>query len=507
MMNLAQIRSMQTMFGFDAVTDKGRRKAPETRSVHENRVLTIRKRKRLQATAQDQVRNLSLAAWMVRRQIAYVSRFHVSFRTGKPGIDELVNRLFKWHGRPVNFDYGRKHGRDEMFDLYEREKITGGDAALLKLDDLKLQAIESDMIAKGEKRAGTGFPVAPKEVTDEGLILSADGAKIEQFAICNRGTAGKDVVFDHMANWDTVIFDAYYDRLSSQNRGTSPLSTAINTLQDTYEGLEYNQVKAKMHALFGIALIRGPESANMGGASGVTAETENQASTSKQTELDIDPTDINLIDLNVGEKIETIESGTPSTEFVNGSYLFIQIAMLALDIPVTAFDSRRSSFSARIADLNEYEVSVESKRTKNRYVRKEYSDWLIDQTWNDPNWRIGDTADRAGMTKRDVQEALEWIPSGSPWLDKLKQVKGDELAIDLRLDNALDAARRRGGNVYRNIDKQLEVEKYEMEQRALKGLPEAEPQEAPTAAMSEDRLADIVTDALQTVEDDREVPA
>jgi len=32
-------------------------------------------------------------------------------------------------------------------------------------------------------------------------------------------------------------------------------------------------------------------------------------------------------------------------EFVEGSYLFVQIAMLALDIPVTCFDSRRSSFS------------------------------------------------------------------------------------------------------------------------------------------------------------------
>jgi capsid protein len=71
------------------------------------------------------------------------------------------------------------------------------------------------------------------------------------------------------------------------------------------------------------------------------------------------------------------------------------------------------------------------------------------------------------MTKRDVQEAVEWIPNGAPWLDKLKQVKGDELAISLHLDNPIDAARRRGEDVFENVDKSLAVEKYERDQRAI----------------------------------------
>ena len=76
---------------------------------------------------------------------------------------------------------------------------------------------------------------------------------------------------------------------------------------------------------------------------------------------------------------------------------------------------------------------------------------------------------------RDLKDECEWIPSGSPWLDKLKQIKGDEKAIELRVDNAIDAARRRGSNVFRNIDKQLEVEKYVLQMFDKKAEAETKP--------------------------------
>ena len=71
------------------------------------------------------------------------------------------------------------------------------------------------------------------------------------------------------------------------------------------------------------------------------------------------------------------------------------------------------------------------------------------------------------MGLRDVQESVEWIPSGSPWLDKGAQVSGDQLAISIGLDNAIDAARRRGGDVFANIDKTAQVMAYAKE----KGVP------------------------------------
>lgn len=444
-------------FAYNAAEDKGRRQAPKRRVQHEKDVLTRPKRERLIATAQDQSRNHSLVAWMVRKHLDYVSKFHISFRTGKDPIDNLVNRIFRWHGAPRNLDFMQRFGRDEMFRLFELEKVLAGDAGLLKLDDLKLQAIESDLIAKGEG--------SPAEVNDSGLVVDEYG-RVIKYSICNRGDTGRRYIYNNLEDPANLIFDGYWNRFSSQFRGVSPLSTAINTVQDIHEAFEFNLIKAKMHALFGVAVLRDSQGVGaFGGNAGAGAETVEQEADAEDNHLKLDPRSINIMDLNPGDDVKILESQTPSSQFVEGSYLFIQIAMLALDIPVTCFDSRRSSFSARIADLNEYEVSADYKRTKNRYVRQEYSDWVIDTIWNDPDsdWPLRQVAQEAGMRKRDVQEAVEWIPSGAPWLDKYKQLQGDQLAIDIGLDNAIDACRRRGGNVFDNIDKQSQVVAYAKE--------------------------------------------
>ena len=508
-------------FGYNATEDRGHRTAPRTRVYHEGEVLTKYKRTKLTATTQDQIRNHSLVAWMVRKHLDYVSKFHFSFRTGKPDLDAIVNRIFRWHGAPRNIDFLGRFGRDEMFRLYELEKVVSGDAGLIKLEDLKLQALESDLICKGQG--------APDGVNDSGLIVDSKG-RVLSYCVCERGANGATPIFSHLEPRENIIFDGYWSRFSSQFRGVSPLSTAINTVADLHESFEYNLVKAKMHALFGVAIMRDAMgTSDMGGASGSSSArpwvaeaytwavsdyctysgklygcnaAHNTTSASvfatdlaagywtadvTQDALNLDPKTINILDLNPGEKVETIESDTPSSQFVEGSYLFIQIAMLALDIPITSFDSRRSSFSARIADLNEYEVSSDSKRTKNRYVRQEYSDWIIETIWNTSNeWALKDVALRNGMKMRDVQEAVEWIPSGSPWLDKYKQIQGDQLGIDIYLDNPIDACRRRGGDVFANIDKIAEVRAY----AEAAGIPPPVQSGATPAAVVEDDEAD-----------------
>jgi hypothetical protein len=451
-------------FGYNAVQDKNRRQAPQTRVKTEDEVLNKSKRTKMLATAQDQMRNLSLVAWMVRKHLDYVSSFHASFRTEKEPVDKLVNEILDWHGAPDNFDFLGRFGRNEMFRFYELEKVVSGDAGLLKLNDLKLQAIESDLIAKG------ALPENPSEtqkdsfakINGPGLVLDKDG-RILEYAICTRGKNGATPIFDHLEARGNLIFDGYWSRFSSQYRGISPLSAAINTVQDLHESFEFNLLKQKMHALFGVAVLRkSPDTGNFGGAGGATAETAGAAATDAQTELDMNPRAINMLDLEDTDKVEILESKTPSIEFVNGSYLYIQIAMLALDIPVTSFDSRRSSFSARIADLNEYEVSVDYKRDKNRHARKAYSDWLLAQIWNNPasEWKLAQVAQRNEMTLTQVQNAVDWIPMGAPWLDKFEAGYGRRSRNQSRpgqFHRRGAAARRRRVREYRQAEESSEL--------------------------------------------------
>ena len=116
---------------YSAAEDKGRRRSPLTRIKHEQKILGKAKRERLQATAQDQNRDHSIVAWMVRKHLDYVSSFHFSFRTATPDatdidpkaqLDRLVNRIFKWHGAPANIDFFGRFGRDELFRLRRAER-------------------------------------------------------------------------------------------------------------------------------------------------------------------------------------------------------------------------------------------------------------------------------------------------------------------------------------------------------------------------------------------------
>ena len=474
---MAQIQKRITSFEYDAIVDKKRRRAPANKVKHEGIVLNEKKRAKLLGTTQDQVRNHSLVAWMVRKHLDYVSSFHFNFRTENDDLNKVVNRIFNWHSSAKNIDISERLGRDEMFRMFEMEKTVSGDAAFIKIaDEMKLQCIESDLIAR-PKTFDDDTPESTvtkaKGVNDSGIIRGSRSQPLE-YSICNRGPDGKTKEFDHFEAADNVIFDAYFTRFSSQFRGVSPLSTAINTVQDLGESFEANILKAKLTALFGIAIMRKPGAPDLGGAAGTLEETADAAATPTDTHLDINLDTINIIDLDEDEKIEVIESGTPSTEFINATYVYIHLVLLALDIPVTYFDSRRSSFSARIADSNDYEKASEWKREKNRVARQDYSDFVVDTIWKDDadEWGLKAATEAAGLSLRDLKDEIEWIPSGSPWLDKLKQILGDEKAIELRVDNAIDAARRRGSNVFRNIDKQLEVEKYELDKRLDLGLPE-----------------------------------
>lgn len=473
--------SKATQFDYDAVKTTNRRRKPTERLRAEHVILPDSKRKKLLSTVQDQIRNASTAAWMVRRHLDYVSKFKLQFRTGNEQLDLLVNRIFRWHAQPRNFDVAERFGREEMFRMFELEKVASGDAAMIKTGDIKLQAIESDLIAYPS--GGT----LPKELAgqvdrDTGVVMDETRpGRIAQFCICNRGKEGIQVVFDHLEQSENVIFDAYYTRFSSQVRGVSPLSTAINSIQDVYEGVDFNLAKAKVHALFGIALMRDYSGAStdqeevyeFGGASGITqglTESADGAPTSdagtKQIEASLQemkPNEMLMVDMDTKGRIDTIESKTPSAEFKDFTEFVIRLSMLALDIPYSAFDSKSSSFSSMIADQNMYEVACKWKREKNQWKRHEYSDWLLESIWNDEDsdWPLRQVAQAAGINRlRELQDLVEWVPAGFPWLQKLQEVQGDIKAISVGLDNPIDACKRRGGDFFVNIQKTADAYNY-----------------------------------------------
>jgi capsid protein len=440
--------------GYNAIEDIGRRKSPMTYAKSETIILPGYKREKLQATAQEQFRNHALLAWMVRKHLAYVTRFEPHFRTGNKELDRYINDKFSWHARKENFDIAGRHDRNSAIMIYEACKVLAGDALFLKLKSGHMQGIEPDRVAFPSDEIPKGYENG--KISTEGLVLD-DYGRVREFCITKRNPSnGTGHLFEKMAKAADTIYDGYFFRFD-QFRGVSPLTTAINNCQDLAESWEWTLLKIKIHSLFGIAVKHeAPLGTNYNKqGQGTPNPTANETVIPNQ----IKPSGIMSLDLKPGDSVDTIESKTPSQEMQSYSELMIRVTLLALDIPYTAFNSMASSFSARIADRVEYEEAARYKREKNAEVLRQYSDFEID-LWMREDVKLQQLVKAAKMTADDIKYELEWIAAGTPWLDKTKEVEGDTKALAIGADSIPRICKRRGLDAFVLVDEQAEFLKY-----------------------------------------------
>jgi capsid protein len=107
----------------------------------------------------------------------------------------------------------------------------------------------------------------------------------------------------------------------------------------------------------------------------------------------------------------------------------VRSVLLSLDIPFTFYDSLTASFSARIADRNEYEESCESKREKNADVLSDVYDWLFPVWATADLFGFGAALRSAGVSVEEITAGLKWVPAGRPWLDRSNEMSGHILSL------------------------------------------------------------------------------
>ena len=416
-------------FGYAAVDDTTRRRNTTRKTSPEISVLTSDKRERASATARDDRRNMTILAWMIRRHMDNVSRFTPHFRM--PGdspeirmVNDKVKMMLNWHAHRRQFDALGRHGRDEWMRMFEACKVIEGDCGGLKVSGGKLQGIEGDRLRK----PATGD--VPAGVTDEGLTFNEDGSR-KEFCLCKR-VSTQSMEFERLIPDADMVFDAYWPDRFDSNRGVSPLLTALNEGADVRETWEWLVLKAKTSALFGLAFTRtgSDDMFPTQGDPNTSAPASENAAYTDQVSNAIKGRGIVNLDLDPGDDVKEIESSTPNPQIVGFTRELIRSVLLALDIPFTFYDSLTASFSARIADRNEYEESCEWKRDKNVSVLDEiYGGWLLPK-WAEGNlFGFGDVLRKAGISVEEVAAALRWVPAGRPWLDRSNEMSGHILAL------------------------------------------------------------------------------
>lgn len=448
----AAARDRRGELEYDVTVDTGRRRKPTVKLQSEDRELSTAQRKETLVLGRDTTKNFAIAGWAIRRHLDYVASFTFQAQTGDKTLDAELERLVAGWSTRAGCDVRRRHPLRRMTRMWEARKVVDGDILVVKQADGRLQNVEGDRI-----RSPSDLPasVAALNLT-HGVQTDAAGAAVA-YCVCKRGDYGNQFLFERLVSAENAVLHASWDQHRfDQVRGVTPLSSALNQYRDTYEALEYSLAKAKVAQLFGLVFYR--EAADSLGditnaTDDATSGTET-ADTADKSETEVDFTrGPAVLDLEPGDRAEFLENKTPSVEFADFIRSIVMLALKSLDIPYSHYDEAHTNYSgSRLAWL-QYEYAAEAKRADLVEVLDEILTWRI------MLWILAGRLILPGsMTLADLTWA--WVPAGVPWIDPLKEIQADGLAVDRGFSSTPFICKRHGRDAYRLIDEQADYLAY-----------------------------------------------
>lgn len=438
-------------FGYDATVDKSRRGRPASVTKSEDEQLSQYERKKAIATQRDQIRNLTWVAWAARKHINYVSHFAFRATTDDKDLNIKLDGLMDEWSLPPNCDVAKRHSLDEMMALFESGQVIDGDCGLMKAGTA-LQGIESDRITVPNSTKNNSVKI-PTNLTEHGLVLRKDGST-KSYAVCNRTMSGFQL--QKMVADRDMFFTGYFKRFD-QTRGISPLLTAINANQDIYECNEYTRIKMKMHSMLGAQITREMPSSSDGWTYDEEQKTTEGGNT--RTEYSFDLEAGMKLEMDPGDKVELLESKTPSDEYQAFIEFTMRVTLLALDIPFSMFNSKQNNNNAMRMDYRQYLDSARKKQNKNRRVLDEITSWKMDQ------WLV------QGKLTLDEYRQVKWVwqPSGVPLVDPKNEISAMVEELSNGLNSRTSISRELGRDI-RQTFKELAEEEKEIDELGLKGI-------------------------------------
>ena len=454
--------------GYDAVEDKKRRRPPRFTLKSEDKHLDTSDRKKLIATSRDLVRNYAIASWLCRMHLSNVAEFQFQARTGNPALDSQLEQLVRWWGRPLNFDVAGRHGLRRYIRLAEQRRLLDGDFGTLKLSSGLVQGIEGDRI----RTPRYSDAQVDLDRTTHGIVTSKAG-RARAYCLHNRRKLGDGFEFDRVVPARHMQWHGYYDRID-QVRGISPVASAVNTLQDTYECLSYGVLKAKVSQIFGVVWKRTEESEESAGD--VTSSNDSEGNLDKSaTEVDFGRGPFST-DLEPDEDVDIVESQQPSQQFQDFMKVLIMVALKSVDLPYSWFDSKGASWSSHRSEWVLYDRAAENRRSENR----DHVNALL--AWRIGLWVLdGELVLPKSVSIDDL--AWEWVSVRMPWVDPQKEAAGWAIALEEKLTSHQRICAARGEDWWEIAD-ELADEKAYLDQKGL-----ADAQQKPAAARQNQYVA------------------
>jgi capsid protein len=430
--------------GYDATNSTPRRRPPTQRLLSEDNHLPPRERRKLVSTTRDLNRNFTLSAWAIRKHLDYVSTFTYQAKTGDKQLDADLETLMTEANRAENFDVAGRHSQARFIRLTESCRTVDGDLLVLPMAGGQFQAIEGDRVTNPNGFA-TGQDAKRFEGYENGVKVGL-GGKALSYIVCKRaGALASNFEFEAFVDAAFAYLHGYFTRFD-QVRGISPLATAINEMQDIREAKDYALAKMKVTQLFALAIYRQfTEQLTSTATQQTDDDPDDDDATSTERDIDFSRGPI-LLDLEDNEKAEFLESHSPSSEFLQFTTAMMALALKALDIPFSFYDEAHTNYSGARQAWLQYEQSADTKRADNLALlgwitRMQYADWILS----------GKLVLPRSYPIEKFMRAFEHIPTAMPWIDPLKEVTADLMAVEGRLDTRSNIVKRRSGRSFPDV--------------------------------------------------------
>lgn len=441
---------------YDAVENTKKRRSVAISTKSEDEDLKGDKRAKLITLTHDARRNMSLAAWAIRKHLDYVASFTFKATTGDSAADDLLEAFVKRCSTKSMFDAARRHPMRRWIRIAEAMRTLGGDIGIVKIADGRLQAIEGDRIGNFAGKTPVPGWVAGVKI---GL-----GGVAESYAIGHRTSVGFE--FERIVEAQNLILHGYFDRFD-QVRGVSPLAPGLNAMRDVYEASELALAKMKVAQLFALAIYSDAKESvgnnePWSGSDNEEGEEEDEgddADAGERYKVSLGEGPIKL-ELDGQDRAEFLESKSPSLEHQQFTNTTIALSLKSLDIPFSFYDEAHTNFSGARQGTLLYEKSAEVKRDDNRDLLNEWLAWRV---------AIGVDSGEIVLPSGVPLDRMvgSWMSSGVPWLDPLKEINANIASRNAGFDSTPSIAKYTGKNAYDLADEEAEYQAY----RAELGLP------------------------------------
>ncbi len=462
------IGGARSMLGYDAVQSQDkRRQAPPTLK-NEDVELDSLKRRQMVANTRDMLRNFAIASWALRKHLDFVSRFTFSSNT-KTDFDLRFEELIAEQSEAGTCEVTGTMSLAQLVRTTELRSTADGDSGWVKLSSGQVQFVAGDRV-----RDGLGFPEA--DSIYHGVRIDRVGRALS-YAV-HRRTRWGGFQYEREIPAENMLWHAYREG-AEQVRGISPFAPGLNSLQDVYEGYDYALQKAKISQLFGLVFTRDGLSQVQTLEQTEEEEAAEDDDSSRYGTVDATRGHFKL-ELEPGDKVDWLESKTPSVETMELLKSMIGVALKSLDIPLCFYDEGLTNFFGQRAALILYLESCKTKRQN--LITNILAPWT---RWQAQRWVLeGKLVLPAGATLRKLP--FTWQPAGCPYWNPSQKVNADVQAIKAGLATFEDVYRERTGRDW-FADMERLSEQYKHLQTL--GLP-IDPQLVPVILSSQKEGAD-----------------